>query len=299
MEPLFLLSLPRSGSTLLQRVLACHPEIETTSEPWLLLPLVYMFRKTGIKAEYDHEVMAIGLEDFCRQLSDKGIDRNGLVRDIALHLYERAGGSAKFFLDKTPRYHLIVDELLSIFPSAKFILLWRNPLAVAASMMETWSDGKWNLHRFRIDLYDGLANLVRIYDKEPAKFFTIRFEDFVSEPEIHFRQILEHLELPFYESAIREFPNISFSGRLGDPTGIREYNAISKNSIYQWKNTLSNSWRKSWARRYLDWIGPVRLSMMGYRIEDLSRELSSTPLSSKHLFSDIARAGYRYIYRKV
>ena len=45
--PVFLLSLPRSGSTLLQRLLAVSPEVATAPEPWFLLPLVQSTRATG------------------------------------------------------------------------------------------------------------------------------------------------------------------------------------------------------------------------------------------------------------
>ena len=63
-RPLFLMSLPRTGSTLVQRVLAAHPGVATASEPWLLLPLLYARREDGIRAEYCHMVAANAIADF-------------------------------------------------------------------------------------------------------------------------------------------------------------------------------------------------------------------------------------------
>ena len=49
-SPIFIFSLPRAGSTLLQRVLMGHPEIASIAEPWLLLPLMYVQKEHGVLA---------------------------------------------------------------------------------------------------------------------------------------------------------------------------------------------------------------------------------------------------------
>jgi hypothetical protein len=54
------------------------------------------------------------------------------VHDFGIDLYTRAAGEARYFLDKTPRYHYVVDDLFRVFPEAKTIFLWRNPLAIVA-----------------------------------------------------------------------------------------------------------------------------------------------------------------------
>ena len=66
--PLFLFSLPRSGSTLAQRILAAHGGIATTSEPWILLPYLYTLRDNGIYAEYNHRSLISAIEDFYEML---------------------------------------------------------------------------------------------------------------------------------------------------------------------------------------------------------------------------------------
>ncbi len=298
MEPVFLLSLPRSGSTLVQRVLACHPDIATTSEPWLLLPLVYALRSDGVKSEYNHQTMAVALDDFCGQLPNKTEDYLSEIREMTLRLYSKVSGEATYFLDKTPRYHLILDELLLTFPTCKIIILWRNPLAIAASMMETWSKGNWNLHRwFHIDLFNGLDNLVRTYEQNQERIFAMRFEDFVSEPDIKHRELLTFLQLPYHDYATDRFSDISLPGRMGDPTGVKEYRKVSEESLHKWKATMTNPWRKFWSRRYLRWIGENRLATMGYPMEELQGELAAVPATMDKLLFDLVLVAYGQIYR--
>lgn len=300
MEPVFLLSLPRSGSTLVQRVLASHPDITTTSEPWLLLPFFYALRRKGIKSEYDHNLMVQALEDFCEQLPNKTNDYLNEIREMALRLYKKAGGEATYFLDKTPRYHLILDELLLAFPTCKIIILWRNPLAIAASMMETWSKGNWNLHKlFHIDLFTGLGNLVKTYEVNEERIFSMRFEDFVSDPDAQCRKLLKYLELPYHDCLTDCFTDVNLHGRMGDPTGVKQYRKVSEGSLNKWRATMANPWRKLWCRRYLRWIGENRLAIMGYQMDALESELAAVPMTMDKLLLDLARVIYGQIYRRV
>lgn len=296
MKPVFLLSLPRSGSTLLQRVLASHSRIATAAEPWLLLPLIYPLRSAGVAAIYEHQRLFEAVEDFCGRLPNRRSDYLGAVAEMVTGLYAKIGTDADYFLDKTPRYHLILDELRESFPDARFVLLWRNPLAVAASMIDTWADGKWNLHWFQVDLFDGLAALHRFAQQSGSTYTAHRFEDFVSEPEAVCRQILEHLGLPFEDAMLTNFSRVELQGRMGDPTGVKAYKSISTGSLDKWKTTLGNPLRKRWARRYLKWIGPDRLEAMGYSMAELERELDDTPTTLSRVGSDIARMPYGKLY---
>jgi len=296
-EPVFLLSLPRSGSTLIQRVLASHSDIATTSEPWILLPLVYAFRDKGVVAEYEHNNLAHAMEDFCQRLPNGKDDCLLEMKDMVMKLYAKIGGDAAYFLDKTPRYHLIIDELIEMFPSCKIILLWRNPLAVAASMIETWGAGKWNLHWFNIDLYKGVENLVNAQEKYHERILTLKFEDFVSDPVAYSNKLFEYLELPVNEVASEQFSRVDLEGRMGDPTGVKQYRAVSDDSLNKWKKVLANPVRKMWARRYLENLGEEKLSVMGYSKNMLMSELSSTPFSLNRVLTDVVRIGYSPVYR--
>lgn len=300
MTPVFLLSLPRSGSTLIQRILACHPEIATASEPWVQLPAFYALRKHGICAEYEQIRLAQAIEDFYKILPGGRNDYLEEVREMSLRLYSKAADGASHFLDKTPRYHLIINELLETFPDAKFIIIWRNPLAVAASMIETWGHGKWNLHWFETDLYSGLNNLARAYTANPERIFAVRFESFIIEPKKITEDIFSHLGLSNNNDATNYFSKINLQGRMGDPTGVKQYQKISEDSLEKWKNVFNNPLRKYWAKNYLASISNETFNAMGYDPAVLKRELQELPFKLKHSASDIPRMlyGKHYLHRQ-
>src|SRR5687767_5281478 len=86
-QPLFLFSLPRSGSTLLQRVLAAHPAITTASEPWILLPLIYAYRRGGAYTEYNHVLGSSAVRGFAAQLTGGRGAFDAALRDFVLRVY--------------------------------------------------------------------------------------------------------------------------------------------------------------------------------------------------------------------
>ncbi len=303
MEPVFLLSLPRSGSTLLQRMMASHPEIATTSEPWILLPLIYAFREEGVVAEYEHHNLAQAMNDLCDQLPNGKEDCFLEMKEMVSNIYEKLGGGTAYFLDKTPRYHLIVDEIRQLYPDSKIIILWRNPLAVAASMIETWGKGKWNLYWFSVDLYKGLANLVKFYAENNENVLAIQFEEYVKNPDIYNNKLFEYLGLTNQEKISDKFTDINLNGRMGDPTGVKEYSSVSDESLNKWRKTMSGPIRKIWCRRYINWIGEERLKVMGYRKSEILDQLDSDPASIHTFLSDIIRICYspidKYIKKKL
>ncbi len=285
-----MLSLPRSGSTLAQRILAAHEPIATASEPWILLPYLYTLRERGIYAEYSHRVLVQAVEDFCTVLPGGRNDYVAEVRRLALRLYDRASpNGARYFLDKTPRYHLISDEIVTTFPNGKYLFLWRNPLAVVASIMETWAGGTWNLYRFKVDLFDGIENLVRTYERHEDRVHAVRYEALITRPEETWGDVFRYLDLPFDRSALGRFGNIELVGRWGDHSGTKKYTEVSADPLESWKRTLNNPVRKAWCRRYLRWIGRDRLAVMGYDLDALIADLDSVPMSYRRVGSDVGR----------
>lgn len=294
--PLFLLSLPRSGSTLAQRILAAHEPIATASEPWVLLPYLYTLRERGIYAEYNHRALAQAVEDFCGILPGGREDYLAEIRSLALRLYARASPQGtRYFLDKTPRYHLVSGEIAAAFPEAKLLFLWRNPLAVVASIMETWAGGKWNLYRFKVDLFDGVENLIKTYEKNKHRAHAVGYEDFLTKTEETWDGIFGYLDLPFEPSALETFGEVALGGRKGDRVGSRKYATMSSEPLEGWKRTLANPVRKAWCRRYLRWIGSRRLAVMGYDLDALIAELDAIPVSRRHVGSDIGYGAWGLI----
>lgn len=283
--PIFLFSTARSGSTLLQRILGSYPEIATVSEPWLLIPLVYAFRRRGVYAEYEHRTMVSALEDFSADLPRGRSDFQAEINRFVTRLYQRrCEPQHRYFLDKTPPYFLIVDEIFEIFPEAKFIFLWRSPLAVAASLAD-WPQAHWR-GLYPENLFFGLAKLIDAYHRNADRSFAIQFEDYVSGDIEIWQRLMAYLELPFHTESLSEFANVTLTGRMGDKYGIELYQTLSQEPLTKWHSTLANPLRKEAARRYLSWIGRERLAIMGYDVDELYAELDSLPVSMSNLAPD-------------
>jgi len=293
-RPVFVLSLPRSGSTLLQRMLATHPEVATASEPWVLLPQLYALRERGAAAEYGHRTAARAIADFSDSLPGGRAAYLAEVRRSVTALYEQAAGDAPWFLDKTPRYHLVVDEIMELFPDARFVFLWRNPLAVAASMIESFGRGHWNLDRYGVDLYGGLERLVAAHGRGDPRALAIRFEDVVSDPVAGTRPVFELMGLDPERAAAASFGATSLNGRMGDRTGTASYTEISGEPVERWRTTMANPLRKRWCAAYLRSVGPQRLAAMGYDSDGLARDVAGLRARPAGVASDAARRIYAY-----
>ncbi len=147
---------------------------------------------------------------------------------MALRLYSRrAKAGAKYFVDKTPRYHVISAEIMRLFSDAHFIFLWRNPLAIIASIIETWGKGRWNLYEFDFDMFDGLERLVATCCQAGDRACSIRYEDLVGEDPVGRQRLFRHLKLESDASQSRQFSAVTLSGRMGDQTGSGVYLAIT------------------------------------------------------------------------
>jgi Sulfotransferase family len=160
-----------------KETLAAHPDVATAGEPWLLLPILVARRTGGTYSVYRHEDAALAMDEFVRNLPEGTVAFDRALRGFVTDLYRASAGSEpQFFVDKTPRYHLIAHDLIHLFPQAKFIYLWRNPISVATSMMRTWGEGRWNLFRYRIDLEYGPGNLLEAYLAHADTAIAIQYE---------------------------------------------------------------------------------------------------------------------------
>jgi hypothetical protein len=299
LSPLFIFALPRSGSTLLQRILAAHESVVTTAEPHVLLPLLAPLRGNGAYAEYRQAEVAGAIDDFCRALPHGVEDYHAAVRDFAMRLYRHlANGDhrARYFLDKTPAYHFIVDEILRAFPAAKCIFLWRNPLAVAASCMESWNAGRWNLYRHKVDHFQGLARLIAAFEANASRACAVRYEDLLQHPERETRRLCDYLGLTYDATMIERFDQVKLTGFYSDRTGAARYHRIDREPLEKWKREMCNPIRAAWCRRYIRWIGQRRLAVMGYDEAQLLREINSLPQSMHLLASDALRVPYGFLY---
>lgn len=291
--PVFIFSLPRSGSTLLQRIIASHPSVHTLSEPWLLLSLLYLDNDNGIFSEYGHKLAAKGINDFIAQLPNGKQDYQDELRHFVTRLYLRsAPGPSKFFIEKTPRNILVADKIVELFPDAKFIFLWRNPISIVSSIIETFSFGKWGLHRNYVDLFEGFDKMYTSFHTHRDNVLSLQYENLINEPTITIKYIADYLELDLSSSSLQYFHEVKLPGRLGDSTGIKNYKTIDKEPLDKWKQTLCNTVRKKWLVEYINWIGQSRLQEIGYDYYELISNLDRLPTSSKFYASDLIRKYY-------
>lgn len=298
-KPIFLFSLPRSGSTLVQRVLGAHPDVATVSEPWILLPFIYSMRKEGVYTKYGHHAAVKAIQDFYFEFPGGRDDYLMEMREFVLRLYEKTAvyKDERYFLDKTPRYHLIAKEIIELFPEAKFIFLWRNPLAVAASIMKSWGAENWILYRFNVDLYQGISNLVAAYEAYKDKVYSVKYEDLVSSSEAPWESMFSYLELTYHPNYLHTFNETRLRGRYGDTIGTSTYLEIDKSPLEKWESSFMNPLRKAWGKQYLQKIGKENLSTAGYNLCDLLEALKNCPKSSTHLGRDLIRMLYGIVYQ--
>lgn len=245
---IFIFSLPRSGSTLLQRVLSRNPEIKTSSESWLLLQFLSHKKKHLSRSIYSNHNATVALQEFVSNLrgGQQYFDEQ-LSRFITGTLIGLRDHDNQIVLEKTPRNHLIVDEIMDLFPNSKFIFLWRNPLDIISSMVKSWGDGAWNTHQFAVDLEEGLYRLT--HAKQSENCINISYEDLVSRNK--WQELFNFLGLSWDEAFLDNIQSSMIQGSMGDNTGVEKYSEIRNTSVSSWQNVITNWYRVKWSLSYL------------------------------------------------
>jgi hypothetical protein len=298
-KPIFIFSLPRSGSTLLQSILASHKKISTVSEPWILLPFLDAIRLEGTYSDYHHSNMVVGIRDFIKSIEKSGEQYNNILRKFILDLYCKASDKdSLYFIDKTPRYHIFADKIINLFPEGKFIFLWRDPLSIISSFINSYGKkrGSWNIYFYKIDLFNGLENLTNAYKNNTDKSLMVRYEDMICKPEKELKRIFSYLDLSFCSDSLYDFNKVKLKGREGDKEGIKKYNNLSKEPIEKWKDTLGNFIRKKWCIKYINWIGKNRLDLMGYDYNSIINKIRKLKNFNKLIIPDIKNIIFGIIY---
>lgn len=282
MKPIFILSLPRSGSTLLQRILAKNSDIVTSSEPWFLLPLFYSSKKYGVIAEYSHRASYNAIQDLIADISKtdgKALYYQSIGKGASKIYDHLCKNNEKYFLDKTPRYYLIIEELKMAFPTAKFIFLFRNPLDVFTSVLETWSNNSLSIEKNYVDLYKGPHSLVEGYKSLKDRCFSLKYENVIVDANNTIKELCNYLEIDFKSQMTGEFTSVKLAGSKGDP-GILKYDQIITNNSDKYQKVINSNFRKRYFLKYLNHLGPSTLSGMGYDIDELKKSVREIPVSA-------------------
>jgi hypothetical protein len=267
---IFIISQPRSGSTLLQRVLSGHPDIQTSAETWLLLHPVYALRNTGIETEYDARFAVQGVTEFITHYADGMAVYDDAIRQWAGIIYNNVleKNHKTFFLDKTPRYFFIIPELYRLFPKAKFIFLLRNPLAILSSILSTYVKGEWPvLSFFRPDLLRAPQLILDGIELFKNDAIVIRYEDFVSSPADNTATLCRQLGIGYHEGMLDYSRTPAPKGALNDPVGIHRHTSPSKDNLDKWKQLFDSAQTRHFAASYIQSLGNDVLEKLGYSAE--------------------------------
>jgi hypothetical protein len=284
---IFIISQPRSGSTLLQRVLAGSPDVQTSAETWLMLHPIYGEKREGIETEYNASWAREAVEEFLDNYTDGREVYIDAIRAWAEVIYSNAlkQHNKSYFLDKTPRYFFIIRELYELFPDAKFIFLIRNPMAVLASELNTYIKGDWPLlGLFSPDLVAAPQWILDGIDLLGVNAITIRYEAFVSNPEKNISALCQKLGIKFHQEMLDYSKTARPVGKYNDSTGIDQHSSANTASIEKWKMMVDDDQSLYFARRYLDSLGEETITSLGYDYTEIFSVLHARTLSLKGLY---------------
>lgn len=277
---IFLISQPRAGSTLLQKILGAHRDIFTTGEPWIMLPPVYTMRETGHTAEYDVAEYHFALKGVMEGLPSGREDYLEGIRRMYTHLYNCLGDSSgkPYFLDKTPRYYYIIPELHQIFPRAQYIFLYRNPIATQMSRIgRAVTDGRW-LYYLAYSRGDWLLAPRLITEGQKLlgdRAVGLNYEQLLTHPKVIVRRVCEQLNIEFAPDMLHYGREDNPQWAMGDKTKIYEYDRPDSTNVDKWLEKLTDPQLWRLASDYLDALGPSVLEAMGYEYQAIRDQLDA------------------------
>ena len=278
---IFLVGAPRSGTTLLARILSAHSAVYGRAEPHLITPIAHLgYYATVQKAPYDPFNVQQAVHEFVEDLPRGEEDYLDALRAYCDTMYGRmleAAGGERYFLDKTPAYALVLPFLTKLYPEAKYVVLTRHPLAIQTSYVGSFFDGQWEValkHNPILERYvPALAKMVR---ERPVPLEHVRYEEFVADPEAGFRAICSYLDLPFEESAIDyQQSSEGFEG-LGDPTGVHQHDRPVTSSVGSWAGEIAaNPDTLELVRGLIERLDPTDLETLGYPADEMLAQLDA------------------------
>jgi tetratricopeptide (TPR) repeat protein len=227
-DPIFIIGLPRSGSTLLEQILASHSQVEGTQE----LPNVQQMANNLRGRDPDPSnpryprVLTEMTADELRALGEKYL--------VDTRVY-RTG--KPYFIDKMPNNFRHLGLIHLMLPRAKIIDARREPLACCISNLKQLF-AKGQEFTYSVDdiarYYRTYLELMRHWDDVlPGSVLRVHHEDVVDNLEFQVRRILEFCGLPF-EPACIEFYKTERSVRTASSEQVRQ--PINRDGVEQWKN---------------------------------------------------------------
>lgn len=282
---ILVLSPPRSGSTMLQRMLGTHSQVQTHPEPHVLTPLAFqgVFHQIE-RAAFNHRVAAGALREFVEFLPRGEEDYLDACRAYCAVLYgrARAAGGKRYFVDKTPNYaDTILPFIVRLLPNARYVVLTRHPVAQIASVANTFVGGDFQRALFQRNVPAAfIPPMARFMRASSVPFVHVRYEDLVADPEATMRRVFAHLGLEFEEACLRFGEAEHITKTYGDPN-IERHKTPVADSASRWVDDLiDRPDREQACREALVSISPQDLATIGYPLPTLWSALEAARMDA-------------------
>ena len=226
--PIFIVGLPRAGSTLLEQILSSHSEVDGTLELQNIPAIAH--RLDGRRMTYEEpkypKVLGELSEEQCRTLGEE------YIRETVIHR-----GKGAFFIDKMPNNFRHIGLIKTILPNAKVIDARRHPMACCFSgYKQLFAEGQEFTYGLKEigQYYRDYVDLMDHWDTAlPGFVLRVQYEEVVADLETQVRRILSFCDLPF-ESACLEYYKTERSIRTPSSEQVRQ--PIYKSGVDQWRN---------------------------------------------------------------
>lgn len=239
-EPIFIVGLPRAGSTLIEQIIASHSQVDGTMELPHILALVHRLngrRRIRDDGRYPKVLQKLAPD----QLQKFG---DNYLSDVKVY---RKG--APFFTDKMPNNFRHIGLIHLILPNAKIIDARRDPMACCfGAFKQLFAEGQaftYGLEEIG-RYYRGYVELMDHWDEVlPGKILRVQHEDVVADLETQVRRILKYCGLPFEQSCL-DFHKTERAVRTASSEQVRQ--PLYKSGLDQWRN-------------YEPWLEPLRAAL--------------------------------------
>ena len=240
-DPIFIVGLPRSGSTLLEQILASHSLVDGTMELHNVLALAQKLRGRDAQQSSRYPAILHELEqDYFRRFGEQYIRDTRVYRD-----------AAPLFIDKMPNNFLHIGLIRLILPNAKVIDARRAPMSCCFSCFkqlfgegQEFTYGLRELGRY----YRAYVQLMEHWERTlPGFVLRVQHEDVVADLETQVRRMLDFCGLPF-EQACLNFHETERSVRTPSSEQVRQ--PIYSSGLEQWRNF------EPWLRPLQEALGP-------------------------------------------
>jgi len=221
-DPIFILGMPRAGSTLIEQILSSHSQVEGTMELPDIPALANQIQEGG--ASYPEALVTLSAEE-TRRLGQSYLDRT--------HIQRKEG--KPFFIDKLPNNWLHIGFIHLILPNAKIIDARRHPLDCCFSNFKQhfargqgFSYGLEDVGRYYVDYVRLAAHFDAVL---PVRVHRVIHERLLDDPEGEISALLQALDLPF-EDACLNFHHNKRAVRTASSEQVRR--PINREGVGQW-----------------------------------------------------------------